>query len=337
MHNSKNNIVHIGLGKTATSSLQRGVFTELSVICNELTYNDSRLLPILAKKNRGIMTGEDARLAQALLKEKRHLISNEGLVDWNPRNWELAADENVFLFGRQTTILITVRDPSSYLRSVYQQTVQEGNVKKPEEFFVSGTEYDQLSGVVPPRLLNFFDLDAFDLYKLKKLYEERFDDVRIICIDDLAELKFLQGLIELSSEDLARLKTLFVAQNIKNRSYSDIGMKLTFMRSNILTFFGLRNIGGNDINYLSLIRSGHYSRTATIKKPWRHLNLKTKFREAPSRSFYRILRLFRWRVFIQDIIDKIIPYRRYHLHVVQSETLTGLNKRFIEEHRFQDQ
>ena len=61
-------------------------------------------------------------------------ISCEGLVGPNHYFWEIQADENLELFGRETHIIITLREPVQLMQSLYQQNVQMGSVIKPENF-----------------------------------------------------------------------------------------------------------------------------------------------------------------------------------------------------------
>ena len=100
-------IVHIGLGKTATTSLQQNVFQNMTSIRDEVIYNDKALLAQLHHRN--FMTLKEEASFQASFRLGQNFISHEVLVDWNPRNWKAAAEQNLRLFGRNTTIIITVR------------------------------------------------------------------------------------------------------------------------------------------------------------------------------------------------------------------------------------
>ena len=53
------------------------------------------------------------------------LISFEGLVHWNPV--KLCADKNLEVFGSDAFVILTLRSPKDYLRSLYQQQIHEGS------------------------------------------------------------------------------------------------------------------------------------------------------------------------------------------------------------------
>ena len=78
-------IVHIGLGKTATSSLQQNVFPHIPKLSPTVVYNDRWCLNQL-KESRKMMTTEEEKLFQDTVHSGKHFVSMESLVDWNPRN-----------------------------------------------------------------------------------------------------------------------------------------------------------------------------------------------------------------------------------------------------------
>ena len=131
-------VIHIGLGKTATTSLQSNVFPNIPYLRHEVIYNEKKLVNQL--NQRWFMTAEEEKNFQASIHLGKHFISLESLVDWNPRGWEKAAEQNLRLFGCNATIIITVRDTESYLCSLYQQMVHEGNIWSASNFFVNNAE-----------------------------------------------------------------------------------------------------------------------------------------------------------------------------------------------------
>jgi hypothetical protein len=117
-------VVHIGLPKTATTTLQRHVFPALSGRVSDFQFNDRRSLTLCQKAHLfGLSEKERAELDQRINRSENTLISLESLVSWNPRDWERAADTNLELFGKNAVIVITLRDPKAYLSSVYYQMV----------------------------------------------------------------------------------------------------------------------------------------------------------------------------------------------------------------------
>lgn len=112
--------VHIGLGKTATTFLQTNVFPLLEKHGVIDSYNAPRLLAMAGKHHLvGLSDQELATFAATFQQSGRVFLSNESLSPWNPADWKAARDRNLQLFGPDTTIIITIREPLSYLTSVY--------------------------------------------------------------------------------------------------------------------------------------------------------------------------------------------------------------------------
>ena len=116
------NIVHIGLGKTATTTLQRYVFPRLAKAVG-LTWNDREIRLLLTQSMRLEPDAAERRFLQERLAQARHMISCEGMVGWDPARWEQAADRNLDWFGSDAWILIGVREPVDWMTSVYQQQI----------------------------------------------------------------------------------------------------------------------------------------------------------------------------------------------------------------------
>ena len=79
-----------------------------------------------------------------VISNQKVLISDETLIDWNPRNWEASANRLLELFGPHAKIVVSIREPIGYLSSLYLQKLQEGHIIRAEEFFVSSEEYKKI-------------------------------------------------------------------------------------------------------------------------------------------------------------------------------------------------
>ncbi|WP_282611376.1 hypothetical protein [Pelagibius sp. Alg239-R121] len=313
-------IVHIGLGKTATTTLQRSVFPRLRDIEADLSYNDPEFIFLCRKHHLyGLSVGEKSRLNAILGEAEKTLISDESLVNWNPRLWERAADHNLELFGEDAHIVITIREPLDYLTSVYQQMIHQGNVKSAHEFFVSADLYDKLEPVTQGMSLEYFDVEAFSLKRLHDLYKKRFHHVSVVPLSKIKEFSFLAEPLGLSEHSVGELRKLFETAPPVNVAYSSLAMKLTFARERTLRFFGAKTIGSND-------RAGYfwYRRYFCDEKPvnkdratlyW-NLPLSQKIVQFPGRFLGRLgWRRFHltWRSFMQNVVNTYLPYRKYAL------------------------
>lgn len=315
-------IVHIGLGKTATTSLQENVFPNIPSIRNEVIYNDKALISQL--RGRNTMTTIEEKKFQTAFRLGQNFISSEALVDWNPRNWQMAAEKNLKLFGSETTIIITVRPTESYLCSVYQQMVHEGNVWSPDEFFVTSAEFDSLAPFMPRMSLTKFDVDSFNLELLYQLYSEKFSKVVIVPLSAVSELQFLKKILHLNDQELNYLKRKMKNGRIRNRSYSSSAMAMTMKREKLLNIIGLMSYGSSA---REIIRGD----TGSPPSGFRDLNFVEKLRGFPRRLATRIAKELNWRHFIQNRFDRIFPYNNYSLppSVYRNDDLARKNDSFI--------
>ena len=114
------------------------------------------------------------------------LISNENLVSSFPSlsNISEYADKNLIAFGKDSKILITIRNPIDYLSSVYNQ-ILKSYIISPEFFFLENNVYSK----------NFksptFPLENYNLQNIFDIYKKRFDEVIMIKLED--QFQYLQG------------------------------------------------------------------------------------------------------------------------------------------------
>lgn len=309
-------VVHIGLGKTATTVLQKHVFPELAKIHPDINFNNQEVMQILRKSIYFSPTEGELSLVRNKFSKGRWIISLESLVNWNPRYWEEAADQNLSIFGSKAEILITVRDTGSYLRSVYQQMIHQRNIKAPERFFVDKNSYDLVEDLLSKGRLEYFDVDSFEIDRLLNTYKERFDVVRMVPLKHIREFEFLREPFSLTEGTVQRLRALFNQSPISNRSYSHLGMLLTFGRERFLNALGMRSIGSDDRDPIDIYRSCEVCSCEVSKGiPFKSLSTSKKWKEAPVRTAKRLARLGipNWRKFIQNGVDRIIPYKMYRL------------------------
>ena len=144
---SKKLILHIGFGKTSTSTLQAEIFPELCRMFRLRYWGNEDIYkwdPSIS--NYFINLIEKMWLDRPLERVNfphDMLISNEGLSSYRDahRMIEYAA-KNHKIFGRRAHVVLVIREPKSWLTSLYiQRCVHENPVQKPEHFFLSETDY----------------------------------------------------------------------------------------------------------------------------------------------------------------------------------------------------
>lgn len=241
-------VVHIGLGKTATSSLQAHVFPRLAETGVVERYNPPDIMQALDGVVNGWLTEPQA--AEQLADIAGVLISNETLVEWDPTYWESAADRLLRLLGPNTVILLTLREPDSYLRSLYQQMLHSGKIRSAEDVFLSADTYRAVRRFIRPGEIEAIDIDAFDLSRLIDLYAKRFRFVLLLPFERLGDLHFLSALWSVPESDRAALAQIFAEAPRVNTSYTRLAVWLTLGRERLLEGLGLRSRSVSDTQFL---------------------------------------------------------------------------------------
>ncbi|MEM9249553.1 MAG: hypothetical protein AAGB05_12765 [Pseudomonadota bacterium] len=242
-------VIHIGMGKTGTSSLQSHVFPRLVQRGLIGAYNPRGLCHALDGAVNGYI-GEESVLPLARAASARSgrdmLLSNETLIEWDPALWEPAADRLRRVFGHEAVIVITLRAPSDYLRSLYQQVIHAGKVRPPEAFFLPRSEYRALRRFLRPGELDAINIDDFDLERMVSHYTARFASVMIVPFEAIGSLRFLSMLWPAFELERASFAAQFAEAPRANTSYSALAMRLTLARERVLSALGLRSRSASD-------------------------------------------------------------------------------------------
>ena len=298
-------VFHVGMGKCGTSALQTFVFPLLGKI-SSVSYNDHVIMDLLCRvKAHGIESSVVESMRQRIAEiDKPILISDEGFLDWNPHFWEASALECKELFGDEVEILITIRGTKSYLRSVYQQVIHEGNVKRPEKFFLNGSRYDAISTHLIQRKLDFFDVDSFSFERLKAIFKGYFSSVHFLAPKHVKDLGFLRRFFELDDERYRQLVLALSNAPYVNRSYSSLSMKLTFFRERVFNLMGATTIGSGNIEMLINKCDKH--------KKYIESNMSNENSIIPKKIKTLAYCLTHWRPFNQLIVGRFF-YVKYEL------------------------
>jgi len=286
-------IVHIGFGKTATTSLQRKVFEKLRAI-GSISYNPSEVRKQLEHFRRG--DASTIKSLQSYFNENSDIvISLEALLGWDPGVWRERLEMNKKVFPADTSILITIRDPESYLRSAYQQTVAQGNVIAEGAFFLKEEDYARVRQMRRPIAGEIFSVDDLDYKGIINAYSECFSQVCVVPISRIANLNYLQKLgIKLEHHKLRQLSEDMRASDFHNRSFSKLAMRITHWRESWLNVLGLQS-------RFTVLTSYPFSLTLPQK-----LRQRSILQRAAGR-------LPTWRYLVTGIFDRVVPYSAYEL------------------------
>ena len=315
-------IVHIGFGKCGTTSLQRHVFARLTEMGLISDYNPDEIKGSLGLFRRGDTSQIPA--LRAFFERQRGqkiLVSLESLIGWNPAIWQERLAMNREIFPEGSTILITIREPESFMRSFFQQNWHQGNVVPPEQFFLSRADYDRARLTSRFQIAEIFSVDEMNYREIVRDYARAFSKVVVVPINRVNELEFLGDLsLSADPEQIAILQNYMSSGSRENRAYSRTAMILTRGREQLLNGLGLKSLSEIDRDY----------RQRFLKRP-RQAAPTELGRRAAHRGL-ALLRLPRWRWLMHRVVDRLWPYASYKL---PPECPRGVhhedNKVFVEE------
>ena len=263
-------VLHIGLAKCG-SSLLTEVFKKVSLATNIKVIN---LYDMLGKTKAHILEKEN-NLEKKL--PNNFIISHRNLFS---RRWEfnkiIESFEHVKRnFSDDTTILIVIRNPYDLLNSIYCQSINVMEIKKPNVFFYN--ERNDIS-----KKDNKFNLYNFDYKRLISLYKSYFKNVVVIKHEEFNDFEFLKKIFDLDSNFLRSL--VYLKDKFHNRSISKTGINFILFLNKFINLEKYQRIIRKNIKF-------------THNPPYKIKN--------------RILYQFLLREFFQKKFDKIIPYQKY--------------------------
>jgi hypothetical protein len=288
--------LHVGLGKTGSTFLQESVFPAL---CKELgIYYIDDLDHRIEQLKMNLYLREEG--VNSIFPDDC-LISCEGLAGWDPHVWDINANILKDIFGSDTVIILTIREPKAYLTSVYlQRCFHEGDLLDDKFFFLEHENYyDHLP-------LPKFSIDEFSYTRLLEVYKDKFLKVHIVKFEELFELNFITDIW--GREEIKKNISANINNATTNRAYSGRAVKLVRKLEMFLNIFGYR-INGNErsksLRALNQAMIGINRKDDTIKV--------TSYR-----LFRGILREFKVRHFIQNRFDKVFKYIKFELDFSQN-------------------
>lgn len=297
-------LVHVGLPKTGTTTLQKHVFPEIAqrLDVSFIDCSDSRIRRHVDETriwNRSAAARTDY--------PDEYIISCEKLTGFDPHSWERNAKALHDALGPSNTILITVRDPKSWLTSVYvQRCLHDANTIAPADFFLEHELYSEY--LTTPK----FDVSSFSYVALVDAFRTRFHDVVVVPIGSLHSLSFMEALVGTRVDIDSLAKPM---ESIRlNRSYSSRAVRLTLAYQRVLNAVGLSlmpTVGRADAHALQMARR-HRSPDGQTGRPTATDSMQHRGSFA-KKAARRLLRYARWRYFMQHVLDRALPYRRFEL------------------------
>ncbi len=323
-------IFHVGLGKTGSTTLQTVI---LPFLHDEgIVYNNKRILTRLSKLYYDYKIDPNAKgkLTWAKKKEAETLISiasSENIMGWNPANYEKAVSAAKKYLPADSEIMITLRSPKEWLRSLYLHYVGRTSLcVEPRHFFVNREEmevYQKFFGETSDTLC--ISVDDLDYQRIVDTWKESFDKVYVIPMEALWDGSLLTRL-EVDHRDAHRDYMIKNSGTIKNKSLSQESVELTIIRNKILS--GSLKFPGHSYGTMAHLEEFYknhldYSIVAT-KEEIEYLNksLSTILNknEVEHNEYFKILAYY-WRTLLRDYEGRLGQLNKFHL---PEETYLGM-------------
>lgn len=290
-------LLHIGFGKTGTSKFQKDVFPELCkkidflYVGDEEKSSSKEVLDIKHNLTNHVFKVMLGKQAGKITIPDNCFISWEELSSYRDANLiDEFAQKNCEAFGKDTPILLTIREPREWLSSVYLQLcMHETPLQQPEHFFLSDNHYSE-------RLPNVkFNISKFSYKNTIKSYTDRFENVFVVKYESLNSLEFLKKIFDLSETNTLFLKKKLDYRRI-NRSFSKNSVYLRSKLGKFWNNFGFEHIHKYS-NKLMLERSSNNF----IKENNNMIKKQNK------------LKIFHFKNVYQKFINNIFKYEKFQL------------------------
>lgn len=254
-------ILHVGFGKTATTSLQRVVFPK---ICDHFSLGYVNTQNPRIRFHRALLElGKEVNEAENF---DNSLVSSEGLCSWDPFFWNDWAIKNALYFGRDSHVFLVIREPESYLKSVYvQRCLHEGNVVPPDKFFLDNSLYSPYLSSAK------FSIEEFSYKNIMSAYVSNFDRVTVAKYEDISDLVAIKEMLSqhgLFFDHWSELSDTFLKSRT-NPSYNNLAAKLTFRVHRLLKVFGF-SLSPSEMTssevYLESLADGNKAKDYRVEK-----------------------------------------------------------------------
>ena len=232
---NKNKIyLHIGFGRTSTTTLQNLIFPNLVFMKNiDFVQGKSFRLKYNLTSEEDTLLKYKKIISEKNASSKDLFISDEGLISlfsetWSPHNYQESFNTIKKNFDKSTKILITIRKPSDWLRSIYS-IFSKVSIK---DFFLLKKDFD-----VKNHTNTRFLIENFNYENVINLYNDYFDNVYVIKYENISSFEFMKKIFCLNDEQIVELKNIYKINKMKT-GYDYYGFKLNkFITSEKQNFF----------------------------------------------------------------------------------------------------
>lgn len=233
--------IHIGLGKCSTSYLQQHIFPKISSILNyEYFYPNTKFLKKFDYLNYTAHPFENKKI-KFPFKSFLSLEILSGDLFYNPFYYEKASKINSKLFSKKSNIIITIREPKSFVTSVYSELLSNIFTIKQKDYFVTQKYFKEENKY-------FFDYKKLSYEKLISFYLNKFDVVYLVKYEDAKNLQLWSKIFKNNN-----IKKIKIKNKVINKSLSKFTLYLAFYTNNFLKIFGM-DLRKYSFNYKEFLR-----------------------------------------------------------------------------------
>ena len=220
-------VLHIGLGKSGSTFLQRIIFPKIAEKINIENINPykNNFYKIKQRKVKNHLFENVQNLEKFL--PKNFILSEESLFS---KSWEFADMKSSFNylkdnFSNDTIILLVLRNPYYLLNSIFlHKSLNKMKMIKPDNFFYNEKNL---------KLKHKYNLYNFDYLKLISLYKSYFKKVVVVKYENLNNFRFLKEIFHLDQKFINYLKNY--NKIIKNKSLSKQSVNMLFFLNKLFS------------------------------------------------------------------------------------------------------
>lgn len=238
-------VLHIGYGKCSTTLLQKKIFPQIVKKYKINYWSNTYILKSLCNKEimkkmnlikKKLIQNKLSHYNKVNLKKNdNYFISCENLINtwWNPEFYKQNCKFIKETFGKDVHIVITIRKPSEFLRSVYLELIHNSIFIKEKDFFLDDKTYKKT------RKKYKWNIEKFDYLKIISLYKKNFHKVSVVKYEEIKNFQFLKNIFKLKNNEVFYLKKIYKNNRI-HTSYTSKTVKTAFLINNIFKLFGFK-------------------------------------------------------------------------------------------------
>tara|TARA_A100001015_G_scaffold314917_1_gene425517 strand:- start:5495 stop:6400 length:906 start_codon:yes stop_codon:yes gene_type:complete len=221
-------IIHIGLGKAGSTTLQEEIFPrickrfDLNFINLKKYVDDDNIEYNILEKHRNI----EKKLPNRFIISQEDLIADRSEFVNLERSFEILKNN----FSESTKVLIVLRNPYDLLNSIFLHNVQTLIAFEEKEFFYINSNMSFKNYIEGK-----YNLHKFNYKNIIKLYSFYFTNLIIVPFEKISNMNFLDELLENKVDEKFKNELVFIYKKKKyNKSISKLGVKTFYFLQKII-------------------------------------------------------------------------------------------------------